>query len=166
MGIHPLSIEAISPTLWHRRHAEWDHPYPSSVNRGYFSYGFNGHKLWPVEHGIHPLSIEAISPTTQDAGIQPRRQLVSILCQSRLFLLPGLWNLVSKLAIRIHPLSIEAISPTNSNRDIRELWYFVSILCQSRLFLLLWNYQFPLPILAVYPSSVNRGYFSYIGQEL
>ncbi len=87
-GIHPLSIEAISPTP--TKVAETHPPtstYPSSVNRGYFSY--------PAAHGleygedecIHPLSIEAISPTRSVVTPDDLYHSVSILCQSRLFLL-------------------------------------------------------------------------------
>mgnify|MGYP007050454612 CR=1 FL=1 len=62
LGNHPLSIEAISPTgeiiFMDIRHI----------------------------HCNHPLSIEAISPTIQ-IGLEDRyRNLVTILCQSRLFL--------------------------------------------------------------------------------
>ncbi len=63
--IHPLSIEAISPTR---------------TNRFFF-------RTW--YKGIHPLSIEAISPTRELISLKREVKMVSILCQSRLFLLPG-----------------------------------------------------------------------------
>ncbi len=111
-SIHPLSIEAISPTNACDLKVGDILLYPSSVNRGYFSYGIY----------TDPNNL---------------RKFVSILCQSRLFLLP---------------LAPVAQSPGGQS---------VSILCQSRLFLLRFlrkaNCQSP----KRYPSSVNRGYFSY-----
>ncbi len=88
--------------------------YPSSVNRGYFSY---------IEHNL-----------SNTAWIRS----VSILCQSRLFLLP-LTTLDDDFSRKwgIHPLSIEAISPTLQANSGRR--------SESK----------------EYPSSVNRGYFSY-----
>ncbi len=117
LSIHPLSIEAISPT-WYadlytaqgdfvsilcqsrlfllpdRRVKCNQHAcqYPSSVNRGYFSYA-----------DVDVQSIE---------GVQ-----VSILCQSRLFLLPKRNNPMPESGMCIHPLSIEAISPTNEQQQ-------------------------------------------------
>ncbi len=137
-GIHPLSIEAISPT--HRtgnRGSNWNE-YPSSVNRGYFSYfgSMCCPRTW--SESIHPLSIEAISPTWERLCTIIRAYRVSILCQSRLFLLLGVDDSdgeyfnrypssvnrgyfsyplysprASRVAWGIHPLSIEAISPTH-----------------------------------------------------
>ncbi len=64
VSIHPLSIEAISPTC-------------IVIT------------LLALAVGIHPLSIEAISPTVDTRSQEQKRFYVSILCQSRLFLLPG-----------------------------------------------------------------------------
>ncbi len=86
--------------------------------------------------GIHPLSIEAISPTSYQSAGHHWRLRVSILCQSRLFLLPGEKLLAIDPVTSIHPLSIEAISPTNVERQSGRMG-------------------------CLYPSSVNRGYFSY-----
>ncbi len=90
---------------------------------------------------IHPLSIEAISPTRR--------------------LDPSYRGVVPS----IHPLSIEAISPTQKKWTSFRPMYYVSILCQSRLFLL----RIPKLINSghspEYPSSVNRGYFSYVGRK-
>ncbi len=136
--------------------------------------------------GIHPLSIEAISPTPRYDGGTFKKGGVSILCQSRLFLLPVAstyshqanpkypssvnrgyfsYNLAvycfQNCHTSIHPLSIEAISPTRFFGSNMQLSKLVSILCQSRLFLLrgatIPDYQQS----TGYPSSVNRGYFSY-----
>ncbi len=112
ISIHPLSIEAISPTVYMTTGLGGTFWYPSSVNRGYFSYS----ALFRSRSCPKP---------------------VSILCQSRLFLLPGIHRKEGDSVLRIHPLSIEAISPTSM------LWLAVG-------FILL------------YPSSVNRGYFSYV----
>ena len=110
--------------------------YPSSVNRGYFSYltalGFGTAAV----SCIHPLSIEAISPTYFTFGNTASATLVSILCQSRLFLLRLEDKYPGQQAPGIHPLSIEAISPT-------------------------WKEVDDLAVRTGYPSSVNRGYFSY-----
>ncbi len=135
--------------------------YPSSVNRGYFSYSSSARCTNLVRWGIHPLSIEAISPTTAEIAWRLVFRPVSILCQSRLFLLPPVTMTVNGEEFCIHPLSIEAISPTRSNGrynavlpgihplsieaispTICDLKFWstrirVSILCQSRLFLLL-----------------------------
>ncbi len=40
--------------------------YPSSVNRGYFSYSQKVSQSQPQQSSIHPLSIEAISPTADE----------------------------------------------------------------------------------------------------
>ncbi len=88
VGIHPLSIEAISPTgfadfcrdccsevsilcqsrlfllqLLKNEISAYATEYPSSVNRGYFSYQWHFGAVEGAHLGIHPLSIEAISPT-------------------------------------------------------------------------------------------------------
>ncbi len=136
--IHPLSIEAISPTSGGgplgRHEFEW---YPSSVNRGYFSY----HR-WRCGRKLRPrVSILCQSrlfllPVNRDA-VTAGECLVSILCQSRLFLLRGVVRLVPQQAVCIHPLSIEAISPTGASIA-------------------------PVGETKKYPSSVNRGYFSYV----
>ncbi len=61
--------------LFYQKHTDDHHRehravcgYPSSVNRGYFSYG--GLESMPATRGvsIHPLSIEAISPTVTIQG--------------------------------------------------------------------------------------------------
>ncbi len=86
--------------------------------------------------------------------------LVSILCQSRLFLLPVVVEFKREEQTSIHPLSIEAISPAWILKQLSIVHHLVSILCQSRLFLLPvqlpWGHYLP----SWYPSSVNRGYFS------
>ncbi len=184
--------------------------YPSSVNRGYFSYLARIMLMIPplfvsilcqsrlfllptkigdkveIKLSIHPLSIEAISPTLFRAAASLPLHSVSILCQSRLFLLHRVLRPHCRSGFCIHPLSIEAISPTwNMVDGDSELNPEVSILCQSRLFLLRADscrfvrccYRIhPLSIEAIsptpsrqargmlevmYPSSVNRGYFSY-----
>ncbi len=86
--------------------------YPSSVNRGYFSYWRSNPPGSTSPASIHPLSIEAISPTCTLAVHPCCSVVVSILCQSRLFLL------------------------RNTDRNGHRHLY-------------------------AYPSSVNRGYFSY-----
>ncbi len=210
-SIHPLSIEAISPTrppkqrqparflvsilcqsrlfLLPSKAKPWPpslRQYPSSVNRGYFSYGcdwscpqsqpcrypssvnrgyFSYAPVWEARlifsRSIHPLSIEAISPTHQSACVGGASYFVSILCQSRLFLLQvWLWQRHYPSS-SIHPLSIEAISPTSAATTV-----FVAEDSSIH----------PLSIEAIspthnrdrnahanaeYPSSVNRGYFSY-----
>ena len=71
--------------------------YPSSVNRGYFSYAV-----------VVLLYLHFIS--------------VSILCQSRLFLLHlEVIGTVTPVP-GIHPLSIEAISPTGCMKTASRLW--------------------------------------------
>ncbi len=187
LGIHPLSIEAISPTCRVSR-GRVEHPkypssvnrgyfsyskngvtsaatvaYPSSVNRGYFSYSEEGSRRRGTRISIHPLSIEAISPTSSARQRCGGRAPVSILCQSRLFLLQCDPKKVPRAILGIHPLSIEAISPTGSPDSVG-VRLSVSI--------------HPLSIEAIsptdraghshradgrYPSSVNRGYFSYFG---
>ena len=73
-SIHPLSIEAISPTTAIiRSFGRWN-KYPSSVNRGYFSYFDCNTKSADCGTCIHPLSIEAISPTNRGLAFE----LVSI----------------------------------------------------------------------------------------
>ncbi len=110
--------------------------YPSSVNRGYFSYlalivVFAG----PVFVSILCQSRLFLLPAYCQCGSYWDCK-VSILCQSRLFLLPADGKLVIYDKLSIHPLSIEAISPTSQscNPNIDSI---------------------------AYPSSVNRGYFSY-----
>ena len=66
-----------------------------------------------------------------------RDTVVSILCQSRLFLIQVFAQSEPSDAECIHPLSIEAISPTPA----------ASLAASSG---------------SKYPSSVNRGYFSYL----
>ncbi len=61
-SIHPLSIEAISPAWDHGQLQSYATRYPSSVNRGYFSCKAVQYVLAHEVMGIHPLSIEAISP--------------------------------------------------------------------------------------------------------
>ncbi len=135
--------------------------YPSSVNRGYFSCPQSLWQLHSFLHCIHPLSIEAISPAHSQLTPFCPRQLVSILCQSRLFLLRGLGFFVKSPELSIHPLSIEAISPAGKSSIVPV------VSCRS---------IHPLSIEAIspacsndcanagqlvwYPSSVNRGYFS------
>ncbi len=113
---------------------------------------------------------------------------VSILCQSRLFLLPVSYGYGAKGLDSIHPLSIEAISPARGSNALGiclslypssvNRGYFsclgwrlfepavplVSILCQSRLFLLRWFSPHNVGRGSTYPSSVNRGYFSCFQQ--
>ena len=113
------------------------HWYPSSVNRGYFSYLSDGAGETLPDTGIHPLSIEAISPTLIEFSFGVQKNFVSILCQSRLFLLQASEVREARSIVMypssvnrgyfsydalgvgetfevtsIHPLSIEAISPT------------------------------------------------------
>ncbi len=136
--------------------------YPSSVNRGYFSYAVKRRWSGMLPPSIHPLSIEAISPTNNRARSTNEEFLVSILCQSRLFLLLSCCRITGKSDVMypssvnrgyfsyqllsrvqfvkiqsIHPLSIEAISPTRGSNALGICLSLVSILCQSRLFLLL-----------------------------
>ncbi len=111
--------------------------YPSSVNRGYFSYPRASPPPGRRRLSIHPLSIEAISPTMRCMLCIVRDTVVSILCQSRLFLLQVFAQSEPSDAECIHPLSIEAISPTPA----------ASLAASSG---------------SKYPSSVNRGYFSYL----
>ncbi len=94
-----------------------------------------------------------------------QRILVSILCQSRLFLLQPAAIQRASRNDGIHPLSIEAISPTIPARVSRTAGGMVSILCQSRLFLLPNTAPHRGMRWSVYPSSVNRGYFSYGGSD-
>ncbi len=111
-SIHPLSIEAISPTYWWGAGPHQYFQYPSSVNRGYFSY-------------------------TQQLRLVQTQLIVSILCQSRLFLLPDLG-----LSVRLYASEY----PSSVNRGYFSYRQYVN----SRVGSSFW-----------YPSSVNRGYFSY-----
>ncbi len=95
LSIHPLSIEAISPTFRPWNPLAQRTGYPSSVNRGYFSYIFFLLPRRREEESIHPLSIEAISPTEVNL------------------------NETTRTMLSIHPLSIEAISPTHDADQIR-----------------------------------------------
>ncbi len=70
----------------------------------------------------------------QSASSSPQLS-VSILCQSRLFLLLFARGVLPTGLVSIHPLSIEAISPAYTTTVLQ-------------------------PGPTVYPSSVNRGYFS------
>ncbi len=85
--------------------------YPSSVNRGYFSCANGSLHCLLATICIHPLSIEAISPASGSLTPILSVRSVSILCQSRLFLLLNAQNPNYLRTVGIHPLSIEAISP-------------------------------------------------------
>ena len=152
------------PCSEQRRHYRFI-PYPSSVNRGYFSY-------------------------TGSCGLIVAQVFVSILCQSRLFLLPGIWWMATLNSIQKYPSSVNrGYFSYARTLAVLSAVVIVSILCQSRLFLLpqvakpevCWRSCIhPLSIEAIsptmytlgsttcntnakYPSSVNRGYFSYSG---
>ncbi len=109
--IHPLSIEAISPTIVALFLTFNLEKYPSSVNRGYFSYGYDKHLHFAVYR-------------------------VSILCQSRLFLLPAR----APQCQRQHQQYPSSVNRGYFSYDFELGAFFpefrVSILCQSRLFLL------------------------------
>ncbi len=111
--------------------------YPSSVNRGYFSYAISGLMSHATYNSIHPLSIEAISPTLNG------------------------W--ISSSGITVYPSSVNR--GYFSYFESVKVYLFiksVSILCQSRLFLLLALKEAQNGYNKKYPSSVNRGYFSYV----
>ena len=88
MGNHPLSIEAIFPT----------------VTKG------EACPRWSLSN--HPLSIEAIFPTIRRWSDRTCRASVTILCQSRLFSPRKYTQKITALLFGNHPLSIEAIFPT------------------------------------------------------
>ncbi len=121
-----------------------------------------------VRASIHPLSIEAISPTSSRGSARFCFLIVSILCQSRLFLLQSarldlardIWRVSILCQSRLFLLpTLRMVQSSRFNR--------VSILCQSRLFLLLGGAVFEFAGGRFeYPSSVNRGYFSYISESL
>ena len=69
-------------------------------------------------NGNHPLSIEAIFPTRIVKILDLFMDLVTILCQSRLFFPPGPNpNCQNPGSFCNHPLSIEAIFPTDGANE-------------------------------------------------
>ena len=120
MGVlrnHPLSIEAIFPTGavvggWVM---DYFSNHPLSIE-AIFPTGSTLNSLEGRHESNHPLSIEAIFPTRSVVARRVCRQLVTILCQSRLFSpqQPPLSCLRARKSN--HPLSIEAIFPTSRLR--------------------------------------------------